>query len=116
MKNGTPKVGEETPSIKEPLLDPKLKDFPLDVSDIQAAANMTMKEEDKGLESFLNPVAPPDLDDIIVNNTNESIDFDQELKDLKKRTELDIPYVSTMTEDAMYIDQHTIVTIEYHYY
>ena len=35
---------------------------------------------------------------------------------LKKRTELDIPYVATQCEDAMYIDAHTVVTLEYHYY
>lgn len=73
------------------------------------------------LSSFIGgptPDAPKPIveDEIIVNNTNRMIDFDFELKDLKKRTELDIPYISTMVEDAMYIDAHTIVTIEYHYY
>ena len=52
----------------------------------------------------------------MINETDRSIDFNQELKDYKKRTELDIPYVSSMCEDAMYIDSNTVVTIEYHYY
>ena len=50
------------------------------------------------------------------NNTDRSIDFDRELKILKKRTEIDIPYVQSQCEDAMYIDAHTVVTLEYHYY
>lgn len=50
------------------------------------------------------------------NNTHKSIDFSAQLKALKKRTEVDIPYTITQCEDAMYIDQATVVTLEFHYY
>ena len=51
-----------------------------------------------------------------VNNTGRSIDFEQELKAVKERTEVDVPFVATRCADAMYLDQHTIVTLEYHCY
>lgn len=50
------------------------------------------------------------------NNTHKSIDFSAQLKALKKRTEVDIPYTITQCEDAMYIDQAAVVTLEFHYY
>lgn len=45
-----------------------------------------------------------------------AINFDEELANMKKRDELDIPYVHTQVEDAMYVDSHTVVTLEYHCY
>lgn len=51
-----------------------------------------------------------------VETTERLIDFDKHLEALKKRTELEIPYTTTQVEDAMYIDQNTIVTLEFHYY
>lgn len=43
-------------------------------------------------------------------------DFEEELKAAKERTEVDVPFVTTQCADAMYLDQHTVVTLEYHYY
>ena len=107
---GKSKVDES----KEPLLDGKL-DFTLNESRIPLDDN-TRIEDDKAFASFIAGPDRPAEDDLVINNTERTIDFDQELKELKQRTELDIPYVSTMCEDAMYIDPHTVVTIEYHYY
>jgi len=44
------------------------------------------------------------------------IDFDQELEDYRRRTETEIPYVNTVGEDAMYLDQHTVLVLEYFCY
>jgi hypothetical protein len=44
------------------------------------------------------------------------IDFAQHLTDLKARTESEVPYCMTQCEDAMYLDQHQVVTLEFHYY
>ena len=55
-------------------------------------------------------------DDEIENNTDKSIDFSAQLSALKRRTETDLPYTLTQVEDAMYLDQNSIVTLEYHYY
>ena len=54
--------------------------------------------------------------DAPVNNTGRAIDFAEELKAAKERTEVDVPFVTTQCADAMYLDQHTVVTLEYHYY
>ena len=51
-----------------------------------------------------------------IETTEKLIDFEQHLEALKKRTELEIPYTTTQVEDAMYIDQNTIMTLEFHYY
>ena len=50
------------------------------------------------------------------NKTGRAIDFEQEIQAIKDRTEVDVPYVATHCADAMYLDQHTIVTLEYHCY
>lgn len=55
-------------------------------------------------------------DDQVENNTDKSIDFSAQLSALKRRTETDLPYTLTQVEDAMYLDQNSIVTLEYHYY
>lgn len=54
--------------------------------------------------------------DQVENNTDKSIDFSAQLSALKRRTETDLPYTLTQLEDAMYLDQNSIVTLEYHYY
>ena len=40
----------------------------------------------------------------VPNNTDRPIDFAAQMEDLKRRTEAVFPYTSTVTEDAMYID------------
>lgn len=47
---------------------------------------------------------------------SNKIDFGQELEDYKERTEYEIPYVNTVCEDAIYIDQHSVVVLEYFSY
>jgi hypothetical protein len=38
------------------------------------------------------------------------------LEAYKKRTTSELPYTLSQVEDAMYLDQYSIVTLEYHYY
>jgi hypothetical protein len=51
-----------------------------------------------------------------LNNSGKFIDFNKELKVIKELTELNIPYTITQVEDAMYLDQNFVVTLEYHFY
>jgi hypothetical protein len=57
-----------------------------------------------------------DDDEDFPNNTNKSIDFKSQLEGLKKRTEFDLPYTLTQVEDAMFLDQYHVLTLEFHYY
>ena len=56
-----------------------------------------------------------DLDDI-ENNTDKSIDFNSQLEALKKRTETELPHTLTQVEDIMFLDQYSVIALEYHYY
>ena len=56
-----------------------------------------------------------DLDDI-ENNTDKSIDFTSQLEALKKRTETELPHTLTQVEDIMFLDQYSVIALEYHYY
>lgn len=56
-----------------------------------------------------------DLDDI-ENNTDKSIDFHSQLQALKRRTETELSHTLTQTEDIMYLDQYSVIALEYHYY
>ena len=47
---------------------------------------------------------------------SNQISWNQELEDYRRRTETELPYVNTVSEDAMYIDQHTAVVLEYFCY
>jgi hypothetical protein len=47
---------------------------------------------------------------------NKLIDFAKHMDDLKARTELEVPYCMTQCEDAMYLDKHSVVSLEYQYY
>ena len=44
------------------------------------------------------------------------VDFDSRFKEHIHRTEKVIPFTLTQVEDAMYLDQHTVATLELHYY
>lgn len=57
----------------------------------------------------------PEADDI-PNNTDKCIDFETQLEAYKKRTTSMLPYTLTQTEDIMFMDKDTIVTLEYHFY
>jgi hypothetical protein len=59
---------------------------------------------------------PADPDDDIENNTDKSIDFNAQLKALLRRTETELPHTLTQVEDIMYLDQYSVVSLEYHYY
>ena len=50
------------------------------------------------------------------NDNQQKIDFDQQLQAYKERTEMTLPYVATQVEDAMYLNQQHVVTLEYHYF
>jgi len=39
-----------------------------------------------------------------VNNTGRAIDFDEEMKGLKNRTEKNIPFTMTQVIDAMFLE------------
>ena len=41
------------------------------------------------------------------------IDFRDEMKSLKKSTEIHSPYIQTVTEDAMFLSKTQIVTLEF---
>ena len=53
---------------------------------------------------------------MIENNTDKCIDFNAQIQAIKKQTETDLPYTLTQVEDAMYIDDRYLVTLEYIYY
>jgi len=64
-------------------------------------------------------VLPPDTTELKhdeVPPANKLIDFAQHMADLKARTELEVPYCMTQCEDAMYLDKHSVVSLEYQYY
>lgn len=42
------------------------------------------------------------------------IDFEKQLTEYKEHNEYRLPYTGTQVEDAMYINQKTVVTLEYH--
>ena len=44
------------------------------------------------------------------------IDFNEQLANLKKRTERNFPYTLIQTEDTMFIDKDSAVCLEYYYY
>lgn len=44
------------------------------------------------------------------------IDFNEQLSDFKKRTEIDLPYTLTQTEDSIFVDKDYVMTLEYNYY
>lgn len=50
------------------------------------------------------------------NNTSKSIDFNSHLESFKRRTEYDLPFTLTQTEDAMFLETDSMVTLEYHYF
>ena len=54
----------------------------------------------------------------IPNNTDphKSIDFKSQLDALKQRTEFNLPFTLSQVEDAMFLDQYHVVTLEFHYY
>jgi len=52
----------------------------------------------------------------IPNNTDKRIDFDEEMKKYKKRTEKELPFTMTLVSDASYLDQFSVITLEYHCY
>ena len=49
-------------------------------------------------------------------DTKSEIDFKEEREKYKDRTEMELPYTLTQAEDAMYINQQFIVSLEYHYF
>ena len=53
---------------------------------------------------------------ILQEKKNLCIDFDKELELHKEKTEMELPYTGTVAEDAMYINQQTIVVLEYNNY
>lgn len=57
-----------------------------------------------------------DIDEEVPNNTDKSIDFQAQLDAYKKRTQQELPFTLTQVEDAMFIDQYYLMTLEYHYY
>lgn len=57
-----------------------------------------------------------DDEEMIENNTDQLIDFKAQLEAFKRRTEQNFPFTLTQVEDAMYIDQYSIMTLEYYYY
>lgn len=69
-------------------------------------------------EHSMNVSKPPrnkDPDDI-ENNTDKAIDFQAQLEALKRRTETELPHTLTQVEDIMYLDQYSVISLEYHYY
>ena len=50
------------------------------------------------------------------NTSGKSIDFSQNLKWLKKSTEIEFPYTLTQSEDIMFLDQTTAIATEFHYF
>lgn len=77
----------------------------------EAPGKATAPAEDDGLGGI--EIA---AEDDIPNNTDKSIDFNAQLEAYKKRTTSSLPYTLTQVEDAMFLDQYHIVTLEYHYY
>lgn len=85
------------------------------------------EEQDQAAEEAPGKASPPVEDDglagieiaaedDIPNNTDKCIDFNAQLEAYKKRTTSSLPYTLTQVEDAMFLDQYHIVTLEYHYY
>jgi len=52
----------------------------------------------------------------IQNNTSKSIDFNSHYDAFKLRTECDLPFTLTQTEDAMFLEGNSMLTLEYHYF
>ena len=109
--------------MKDPLLEDDIEpDKPRNETSTYRATESKVHTHEEVSEVVRNVVAAPITAekkrgiDEFTNNTHRSIDFSAELKALKRRTELDMPYTVTQCEDAMYIDQSTVVTLEFHYF
>lgn len=68
-----------------------------------------------GQESYLHLLKNMKKEDIR-NNTEKRVDFSEQLSSLKKRTEMDLPYTMTQINDAIYLDQYSLLSFEYHCY
>lgn len=75
------------------------------------------KATSKGRKAIISPLVPEKskAHEESLNKGN-SIDFNAQLDALKRRTEQEVPYTITQVEDAMYLDQANVVTLEFAYY